>query len=436
MGNVYLTGRTESTDFPTASPLLGSFSGGVSAFVFRVAAPAPDGRPFTVVDRGGTSITSSGSSATLTVGHARVGLDGTAPSGVAIFGLRQNGVLVSEAGVPASMPRNSGRIHADVSGAVNTGIAIANPNGQVANISFLFTGADGVNFGEGSFTLGADQQIAKFLNEAPFDEASVEGAFTFVSDVPVAVVALRGLTNERGEFLITTLPVADVGSTSTAPLFFPHFADGGGWTTQIVLVNPSDATIGGTLEFFDQSGSPVDLGVEGEIGSSFDYAVSPRTSRRFLTSGSGPTIRVGAAKVSPSSGVAPSGLAVFSFRNNNTTVSESGVPALTPVTAFRMYAEAAGTFGAVGSIQTGVAVANPPSTATTLLFELSEFDGTSSGLTGTATVPGKRTGCAVPEADSGLRNPATSFRGCSQNLDRIGFGSVRRRSSRTLQRTR
>ena len=388
-GNVYLTGRTDSTDFPTASPLLGSFSGSVSAFVFRVAAPAPVGRPFTVVDRGGTSITSAGSSATLTVGHAEVGVDGTAPSGVAIFGLRQNGVLVSEAGVPASTPRNSGRIHADVSGAVNTGIAMANPHGQVANISFFFTGADGVNFGEGSFTLGANQQIARFLNEAPFGEAAVEGAFTFISDVPVVVVALRGLTNERGEFLITTLPVADVGSTSTAPLFFPHFADGGGWTTQIVLVNPSDATIGGTLEFFDPSGSPVDLGVEGEIGSSFVYAVSPRTSRRFLTSGSGSTIRVGAAKVSPSSGVAPSGLAVFSFRNNNTTVSESGVPALTPGTAFRMYAEASGTFGAVGSIQTGVAVANPSSTATTLLFELSELAGTSSGLIGTATVPGQ-----------------------------------------------
>ncbi len=188
-GNVYLTGRTESTDFPTASPLLGSFSGSVSAFVFRVAAPVPVGRPFTVVDRGGTSITSAWSSATLTVGHAQVGVDGTAPSGVAIFGLRQNRVLVSEAGVPASTPRNSGRIHADVSGAVNTGIAIANPNGLVANISFFFTGADGVNFGEGSFTLGANQQIARFLNEAPFGEASVEGAFTFVSDVPVAVVA-------------------------------------------------------------------------------------------------------------------------------------------------------------------------------------------------------------------------------------------------------
>ncbi len=30
------------------------------------------------------------------------------------------------------------------------------------------------------------------------------------ASVPVAVVALRGITNARGEFLITTLPVADL----------------------------------------------------------------------------------------------------------------------------------------------------------------------------------------------------------------------------------
>jgi len=389
--NVYVTGRTDSSDFPTASPLLGTLEGVRSAFVFRVDGPVP-GTSFSVVDRGGTSVTSDGTSDSLTVGYARVAVDGTssAPSGVAIFGLRQKGILVSEAGVPASPLRTIGRIYAEVDGAVNTGVAIANPSGQAASISFFFTGADGTNFGAGSLTLGANQQTARFLNEEPFNGvAPVNGSFTFIADVPVAVVALRGLTNERGEFLITTLPIADVGLTTTAPLFFSHFADGGGWTTQIALVNPSDATISGTLEFFDQSGGPVDVSVDGVTSSSFSYAVAPRTSQRFLTAGSRPAVRVGAAKVTPSAGVSPSGLAVFSLKNNLTTVSESGVPALPAGAAFRMYAEASGTFPDVGSIQTGVAVANPSSAATTLVFELSELNGTSSGLTGTASVPGQ-----------------------------------------------
>jgi len=59
--------------------------------------------------------------------------------------------------------------------------------------------------------------------------------------VPVGVIAPRGLTNERSEFLMSTLPVID----TTAPpgsgtVVVPHFADGGGWVTQILLVNPTD----------------------------------------------------------------------------------------------------------------------------------------------------------------------------------------------------
>ena len=55
------------------------------------------------------------------------------------------------------------------------------------------------------------------------------------------MIAPRGLTNERSEFLMSTLPVID----TTAPPrngtgVVPHFADGGGWVTQILLVNPTD----------------------------------------------------------------------------------------------------------------------------------------------------------------------------------------------------
>ena len=55
----------------------------------------------------------------------------------------------------------------------------------------------------------------------------MHGTLTFKSDVPVSAVALRGLINERGEFLITPLPVADVDDWVPASMFFPHFAEGG-----------------------------------------------------------------------------------------------------------------------------------------------------------------------------------------------------------------
>jgi hypothetical protein len=101
-----------------------------------------------------------------------------------------------------------------VNGAVNTGLAIANPNNEPAAISYYFTDASGVTFGAGTATIEANSQVAAFLNEAPFRPASSTESvaqarsFTFSSSLPVGVIALRGYTNERSEFLMTTLPVA------------------------------------------------------------------------------------------------------------------------------------------------------------------------------------------------------------------------------------
>src|SRR5262249_11479797 len=158
------------------------------------------------------------------------------PAGLAIIGFRQNNVLVSEASVPASPLIRSGRIYAEVGSSINTGLAIANPNSQPATVSFFFTDSNG-NFGDGATTIPANGQIAKFLNEPPFNSpSSLTGSFTFSSSAPIAAVALRGRTNERSEFLITTLPVLDLQApVSMDSAVIPHFADGGGWTTQIIL---------------------------------------------------------------------------------------------------------------------------------------------------------------------------------------------------------
>ena len=53
-----------------------------------------------------------------------------------------------------------------------------------------------------------------------------------------------------------------------------------------------------------------------------------------------------------------------------------------------MYSEVSGTLGEIGSLRSGLAIANTSSTATTAIFELSTLDGTSTGLTASTTVPG------------------------------------------------
>src|SRR5262249_53708590 len=149
----------------------------------------------------------------------------------------------------------SGRIDAEIGSSVNTGFAVANPNDSPATISFFFTDSNGSDSGQGSLTLPPHGQIARFLNEAPFNGIpNTRGTFTFSSNVTVSAIALHGLTNARSEFLLTTLPIANPGLASPATAFFPHVVDGAGWTTQFVLVNPTDNAITGTLQFLDQSG--------------------------------------------------------------------------------------------------------------------------------------------------------------------------------------
>ena len=100
-----------------------------------------DSTTLSLVDRGGFSRTTSGAPNAAGVGYARLtSQDGNSvPSGLAIFGLRQDGILVTETAVPASPPTTGGRIYAEVQGAVRTGLAIANPNSQAVTLSFFFT---------------------------------------------------------------------------------------------------------------------------------------------------------------------------------------------------------------------------------------------------------------------------------------------------------
>src|SRR5207253_7038039 len=96
---------------------------------------------------------------------------GQAPAGLAIFGLRQNGVLVTEASVPASPAIQHGRTFAEVNGTVNTGLAIANPNIQPVTVAFFFTGTGG-HSSNGTLTIPGDGQLSAFLNQSPFNGPS------------------------------------------------------------------------------------------------------------------------------------------------------------------------------------------------------------------------------------------------------------------------
>jgi hypothetical protein len=364
---------------------------------------APGKQNFQIANLSGTSSSSSGAGSSIQVGYADVlpGAGSSTPAGMAIFDLRENGVLVSEATVPATSLIQAGRTYAEIGGSVDTGIAIANPNDWPATITFYYTDSNGANILSGTTTVAAGSQISAFLDQAPFittpavPDLSAVRTFTFSSSQPVGVIALRGYTNQRGEFLMTTLPVSTLDSKPAAAFAFPHYADGGGWMSKVVLVNPTDSGISGTIQFYSKgtstaAGAPVVIATVGNSASSFNYAIPPRSAFTLQTADIGLAVQTGWISVTPGSGTsAPFGLVIFSLQSNGIRVSEAPVPAQPGSSAFRLYAEAAGDISTqqAGTIATGIAVSNPSSSNVTISFGLTNLDGTPAGSGGTMTVP-------------------------------------------------
>lgn len=386
------------------------------------------GPTYNIPNRGGVSLTTSGIPATTVTGYgAVVPNSGSAtPAGVAIFAYRQNGIVVSEAGVPASPLIQSARIYAEINSVVNTGIAIANPNSQDAAISFFFTDLNGQNFGSGTTTIPAGSQRARFLTEPPFNGgASLQGTLTLTSSVPVTVIALRGFTNERKEFLMTTLPVAGISSSSTGLAVLPHFADGGGWTTSLVLTNTTDTDIAGSIRFFNGDGSVATLTLGSSTSNIFFYSIPARSSQKLVTAGAGSETTSGSVRITPISGQeTPSALAVFSYKTGGVTVSEASVTA-SDGSAFDLYVESSGVLGTIDSLQSGIALANASSSAVTVNLELTALDGTPTGLTTNITVAGqgqiaKFLGQLFPGAPSPFRGVLRVSNGAG-NISMIGL---------------
>src|SRR6185369_10918718 len=152
----------------------------------------------------GMSTTTSGAGAAATAGYVRIqpASGSSAASGFAIYGLTVGGVLVSETAVLASPPLQRGRVYAQTGANTRTGLAVANTNDQDVTVSFYFTDRNGVDGNRNSFLMPAHTQIAKFLDEAPFNGGTFTGTFTFDATSPIVALALRGYLNERSEFLM------------------------------------------------------------------------------------------------------------------------------------------------------------------------------------------------------------------------------------------
>jgi hypothetical protein len=350
-----------------------------------------------------------------TVGFVKVQPDaGTStPSGVALLGYSSGGVLVTEMGVPSSAPSQSGRVVVEVNGPVNTAVVVANPNDVDVMVSFYFTDASGTDFGHGAFALDPKHQVASLLTDQPFNgPSSMFGTFTFSSSAPVTTLALRRYTNERGESIVSSLPLSPLGTSGTGSrIAIPHFATES-WHTQLVLMNPTSAPISGSTEFLDagpKGERAIKVRINGTTASSFRYNVPPRSAVRLLLTNSTDRAAVDSVRIIPSGGSsAPVGLATFTYKPGAILLSEASVPAVRASSRLRIHVESTGTFGQAGSIETGLTIENHSRSSANVQLVVTGMDGVEAGPTASLSIPGggqiaKLTRALLPNLPSTFR---------------------------------
>jgi hypothetical protein len=255
-----------------------------------------------------------GTNAIARSGYARLAMNsGDTPYGTAVFGFKQSGVTVTEAGVPASPPTTRARIFIDYRASVagipgrsssgmidiNTGLSVVNQGAASASVEYTLRDLNGNLLTIGHGAIAKDNHIACFINQlqqmaAPdfslplnFQINTQFATLEIASDQPLSVVALRMTTNQRGEALFTTTPVADMTQAlANNSIYFPHFADGGGYTTSLILMNTSNNTETGSLQILDSSGNALVVNqVGGTTNYSFPYIIPAGGVYHFQSSG-------------------------------------------------------------------------------------------------------------------------------------------------------
>ncbi len=218
---------------------------------------------------------------------------------------------------------------------------------------------------------------------------------------------------------------------SLQSLFFPQVANGvfGSvhFTTSVILVNPKDIEIAGSITFFDSTGAPMEVtnAASGSAASTHWFRMAPGADFVFKTDGSGEG-GSGYARVVATG--APGGSAIFSeYGSDGALITEAAVASSQPMDFFTFPVDVMGDFN------TGIAIANPDS-ARTINIYLNLLDPSGAPVANRTLTLDAGHQTAVYVGGLGQLFPAlTSFRGSLQVMADVALPAVALRSSaRTL----
>jgi hypothetical protein len=195
-------------------------------------------------------------------GYARVTLTAGAslPAMTAVITRWENSAPASEVGIPATPLLTDDLIVLAERPHQRAGLALLNPGPAPVTVELEIQGSD-AGTGRATVNLAGGEKRAFFLFEV-FDNlpAFLTASLNIRANGGVAALALAGITNERGDFLMASL-TGEPGIQPLAPgstAICPRYATGAGYRT-VVFMSPDtkDALPGsGQIWFLDKTGSP------------------------------------------------------------------------------------------------------------------------------------------------------------------------------------
>lgn len=396
--NIYVTGLTSSDNFPTtANPVQAAISTGQDLFIAKInARDIVASSQFQVASEGVSSVITRGTrtDAVFGYGTAEPEQPGARLTGLAIVSSRQNGATVTEVGVPAPQLLEVGRLFVDFTSEGRSVISLANPSDEEASVDFVFTD----EAGESSFAnvkVPPHQHFSRFVTDEPLLVFG-PGTLNFTSSIPLAATAFRTITNAAGDFLLSTTPIVNPYLVTSEPVTIPELAEGGGWNTDVILVNTTENQMNGEVQFFDQAGNPIEVGIgDGTTGASvvefdipkrgFQRVVTAGIASRaevefagntgfsFRTAGSGSFQISGFASAEPAaSDIRLNGLQILEYRQLGIVQSHLGLIAPALQQAGRLFVEN------TEQVRTMIAIANPTYDDVPVEIKLTDDAGTSS----------------------------------------------------------
>ncbi len=234
------------------------------------------------------------------------------------------------------------------------------PNGAVANLTLSFS-----NGTQASLQIPANGHHAAYINQLSSNfPQSFLGTLTIQSDVPVAVLALRETMNAAGQYIIATIPLSSGVPALGGSEVFPIITDGGGYNSELILVNSASTVSAGTLQF--SSVVSTSLG----INTQFAFSIPAGGVWTIQTSGTSGSVTSGYASIiMPAGSPMPNATAMIRLSQNGNLVSETAVPAQTTITQGLI-------FGSLESDRrTGLALVNPNAQSVSVTLTAKDSNG-------------------------------------------------------------